>query len=157
MALPADGTSRAMCGERLYTILLNILFPNSKVLKPSWAEKAGVAENRQKISPKNQTTKTSLPRWQIKEDRRAIIRLDLGHEAKKIGSFELRQKIQQFIPDKSLIADVRTVPSGVAILAPKPVKAAPLLQYKEAIVNRFGDKNVERQEIWTNFVVGPIP
>lgn len=157
MALLADGASRAMRGERVYTNLSNMLSSNPKVSKSSWAEKAGAAVNGQNISLKKQTIRASPPRGQSKEDRRVIIRLGPDHEARKTGSFELRQKIQQLIPDKSLIADVWTVPSGVAILAATPAKAAALLQYKEAIENRFGDANVERQETWTTFVVGPIP
>ncbi|KHJ35584.1 hypothetical protein EV44_g4126 [Erysiphe necator] len=97
------------------------------------------------------------PHGQSKEDRRVIIRLSPDHETRKISSFELRQKIQLLIPNKTLIADVWTVPSGVAILAPTPAKAAALLQFKEVIENRFGDACVERQETWTTFVVGPIP
>ncbi|KHJ33276.1 putative effector protein [Erysiphe necator] len=153
MALLADGASRAMRGERVYTNLSNISSSNPKVSKPSWAEKASAAVNGQNISLKKQTIRASPPRGQSKEDRRVIIRLGPDHEARKTGSFELRQKIQQLIPDKSLIADVWTVPSGVAILAATPAKAATLLQYKEAIENRFGDAIVERQETWTTFVL----
>ncbi|POS84300.1 hypothetical protein EPUL_005308 [Erysiphe pulchra] len=156
MALLADGASRAMRGERVYTDLSNISFSNPKVSNP-WAEKVGAAENGQNVSLEKQTIRASPPRGQSKEDRRVIIRLGLDHEARKTGSFELRQKIQQLIPDKSLIADVWTVPSGVAILASTPAKAATLLQYKEKIENKFGDAKVERQETWTTFVVGLIP
>ncbi|POS83874.1 hypothetical protein EPUL_004565 [Erysiphe pulchra] len=53
--------------------------------------------------------------------------------------------------------DVWTALSGVAILALTPDKTAALLQFKEAIENRFGDACVERQETWTTFVMGPIP
>lgn len=157
LALLADGASRAMRGERVYTKLQNVSSTNSKVSKPSWAEKAGVLVNGQNISLKKQTIRSVPPSGQSKEDRRVIIRLGTDHEARKASPFELRQKIQQLIPDKTLIADVWTVPSGVAILAPSPAKAATLLQYKEAIENRFGNANVERQETWTTFVVGPIP
>ncbi|KHJ36239.1 putative effector protein [Erysiphe necator] len=143
IALLADGASRAIRGERIYTSLQKTSPIYSKVLKPTWAEKAGVLENGQKIPLKKQTIRATPPHGQSKEDRRVIIRLSPDHEARKISSFELRQKIQLLIPDKTLIADVWTVPSGVAILAPTPAKAAALLQFKEVIENRFGDACVE--------------
>ncbi|KAI0997396.1 hypothetical protein K3495_g10789 [Podosphaera aphanis] len=48
-------------------------------------------------------------------------------------------------------------PSGIAVLALTPAKAAIILRYKEAIAARFGNAKVERQEAWTTFVVGPLP
>ncbi|KHJ33325.1 hypothetical protein EV44_g3363 [Erysiphe necator] len=122
----------------------NITSSNSKVSKPSWAEMAGALENGQNFSLKKQMTRAGPPSGQSKEDRRVIIRLGPDHEARKASPFELPQKIQQLIPDRTFIADVWTVPSGAAILAPTPAKAAALLQYKGAIENRFGNKNVER-------------
>ncbi|POS84778.1 hypothetical protein EPUL_005111, partial [Erysiphe pulchra] len=56
------------------------------------------------------------------------------------------------IPDPSLVVDAIVVPSGVAILAPTPAKAATILQYKEVIAQRFGNAVVERQESWATFV-----
>ncbi|KHJ34729.1 hypothetical protein EV44_g3750 [Erysiphe necator] len=85
-----------------------------------------------------------------------MIRLDPEHEARKTGSYELRQSIQNLVSDSSLVSDVWMVPSGVAILASTPVKAAAILQSKSAIENRFGNATVERQELWTTFVIGPI-
>ncbi|KHJ31266.1 hypothetical protein EV44_g4120 [Erysiphe necator] len=118
---------------------------------------AGRPENGQNISLKKQVITAAPPSGQSKEDRRVIIRLSSDHEARKASPFQLRQKIQQLIPDKTLIADVWAVPSGVAILAPTSATAAALLQYKGAIENRFGNASVERQEAWTTIVVGPIP
>ncbi|POS84893.1 hypothetical protein EPUL_006568 [Erysiphe pulchra] len=157
LALLADGASRAMRGERIYTSLQKTTSINSKVSNPSWAEKAGELDNGQKISLKKQDTREIPPRGQSKEDRRVIIRIGPDHKARKISSFKLHQKIQLLIPDRTLIADVWTVPSGVAILAPTPAKAAALLQFKEAIENRFDDAYVESQKTWVTFVVGPIP
>ncbi|POS85863.1 hypothetical protein EPUL_004034 [Erysiphe pulchra] len=127
LALLADGASRAMRGERTYTSLQKTTPINSKVSNSSWAKNAGVLENGQTISLKKQTIRAKSPRGQSKEDGRVIIRTSPDHEAQKISSFELGQKIQLLIPDKMLIADVWTVPSGVAILAPAPAKAAALL------------------------------
>lgn len=157
LALLADGASRAMRGERVYSNLQNTSPTNSKVPKASWAEKTGALENGKVIQLKKQAIRASPPRDQSKEDRRVIIRLGPDHEARKAGSFEIRQQIQQLITDKSLVADVWTVPSGIAILAPTPAKAAALLQFKEAIEKRFGNAKVERQETWVTFIIGPIP
>ncbi|POS87839.1 hypothetical protein EPUL_000748 [Erysiphe pulchra] len=145
MALLADSASKAMRWERVYTNLSNFLSSNSKVLKPSWAEKAGVDENRQNTLLNKKTIRASQPRGQGEKDRLVIIRLGPDFEARETGSFELRQKIQQIIPD------------SVALLAPSPAKTATLLQYKEAIENRFGDANFERQETCKTFILGPNP
>ncbi|KAI0995571.1 hypothetical protein K3495_g12607 [Podosphaera aphanis] len=85
-----------------------------------------------------------------------MIRLSPDHEARKSGTFELRQTIQKLVPDSSLVSDVWSVPSGVAILAPTPAKAAAISQAKTVIEERFGNATVERQETWTKFVIGPI-
>ncbi|POS85506.1 hypothetical protein EPUL_001726 [Erysiphe pulchra] len=94
---------------------------------------------------------------QSREDRRVMIRLAPDYEARKTGAFELRQKAQQLVPDKSLVSDVWPVPSGIAILAPTPAKAAAIPQSKTVIEDRFGNATVERQERWTSFIIGPIP
>ncbi|POS81774.1 hypothetical protein EPUL_005764, partial [Erysiphe pulchra] len=78
------------------------------------------------------------PKGQSREDRRVMIRLGPEHEARKTGAFELRQKVQELVSDKLLVSDAWAVPSGVAILAPTPAKAAAILQNKTAIENRFG-------------------
>ncbi|KAI1004367.1 hypothetical protein K3495_g3845 [Podosphaera aphanis] len=49
-----------------------------------------------------------------------------------------------------------SVPSEVAILAPTPAKAAEILQAKTGIEESFGNARVERQEIWSTFVIGQI-
>ncbi|CAD6498988.1 BgTH12-04642 [Blumeria graminis f. sp. triticale] len=86
-----------------------------------------------------------------------MIRLDREHEARKADPFLLRQQVQRLIPDPSLVVYAWQVPSGVAVLAASPAKAASILQHSEAIAARFGNATVERQETWTTFVVGPIP
>ncbi|POS82212.1 hypothetical protein EPUL_004623 [Erysiphe pulchra] len=90
---------------------------------------------------KKQRLKASLPRRQSKEDRRVMIRLGSNHEARKSGSFELRQKVQSILPDKSLLSDAFFVLSG----------------YKDTTEKMFGEATVERQETWKTFVIGPIP
>ncbi|POS83692.1 hypothetical protein EPUL_005063 [Erysiphe pulchra] len=50
----------------------------------------------------------------------------------------------------------KTKPENIAILAPTPAKAAAILQNKTAIENRCGSAVFERQEKWTNFIIGPI-
>ncbi|POS81690.1 hypothetical protein EPUL_006417, partial [Erysiphe pulchra] len=86
-----------------------------------------------------------------------MIRLGKDHESRKTDPFLLRQQIQSLIPDSSLVADAWHTPSGIAILAPTPAKAAAILQFKEIIARRFGDATVERQESWATFIVGPLP
>lgn len=54
------------------------------------------------------------------------------------------------------MADAIQVPSGIAILAPTPAKAAEILQYKDVIAQRFGKAVVERQRSWTTFIIGPL-
>ncbi|KHJ33039.1 putative effector protein [Erysiphe necator] len=86
-----------------------------------------------------------------------MIRLEHDHEARKTKPFLLRQQLQSLLPNPSLVADAMQVPSGIAILAPTPAKAAEILQYKDDIERRFGKAVVERQESWTTFIVGPLP
>ncbi|KAI1003145.1 hypothetical protein K3495_g5056 [Podosphaera aphanis] len=142
LALLADGASRAMRGQGVYT-------------SPPHPQRK--SRNEQKsFSIKKQEMRAKPPQGQIKEDRRVMIRLGPENEARKAGAFELRQTIQKLIPDGNLVSDVWTVPSGVAILAPTAAKAATILQPKSAIENRFGNALVERQETWSTFVIGPI-
>ncbi|POS81761.1 hypothetical protein EPUL_005927, partial [Erysiphe pulchra] len=68
-----------------------------------------------------------------------MIRLDKDHEARKVDTFLVQQQIQKLIPDPSLVCDVWHAPSGIAILAPTPAKAAAILQFKDLIANRFGN------------------
>ncbi|KHJ33162.1 putative effector protein [Erysiphe necator] len=93
----------------------------------SWTPKAAGTAIGEPISLKKQVLKGNPPRGQNKEDRRIIIRLDLNHEARKSDPFQLRQTIQNLVPDKTLVSDVWKVPSGVAMLAPTPAKAATLM------------------------------
>ncbi|POS83824.1 hypothetical protein EPUL_004823, partial [Erysiphe pulchra] len=80
-------------------------------------------------------TKSTPPKVQSREDRRVMIRLAPDYEARKTGAFELRQKVQQLVSDKSLVSDVWPVPSGFAILAQHPLE--PLLFYKTRKVDKF--------------------
>ncbi|POS84601.1 hypothetical protein EPUL_003455 [Erysiphe pulchra] len=86
-----------------------------------------------------QIFKAPAPQGQSKEDRRVMIRLGPEHDARKVGAFELRQKIKELESDKSLVSDVWSVPSGVAILAPTPAKAASIMQSKAARKERMGN------------------
>ncbi|KHJ35177.1 hypothetical protein EV44_g4081 [Erysiphe necator] len=97
------------------------------------------------------------PQGQSHEDRRVMIRLNPEYEVRKIEPLLLRQQLQRMIPDPTLVADAILVSSGVAILAPKPAKAATILQYKEDVAQRFGNAVAERQESWTTFVIDPLP
>ncbi|KHJ30250.1 hypothetical protein EV44_g3954 [Erysiphe necator] len=157
LALLADGASRAMRGERVYSNTSKVCEGRKQGIQETWAEKAKNKNPGTKVyNLKRQVVKASAPEGQNKEDRRIMIRLDPEHEARKTGSYELRQSIQNLVSDSSLVSDVWMVPSGVAILAPTPAKAAAILQSKSAIENRFGNATVERQESWTTFVIGPI-
>ncbi|KHJ32858.1 hypothetical protein EV44_g4159 [Erysiphe necator] len=157
MALLAEGASRLMLGQRVYYKIENGPKSNSNNSMNSWASKAAGTAIGETISLKKQVLKGNPSRGQNRKDRRIIIRLDLNHEARKSNPFQLRQTIQNLVPDKNLVSDVWKVPYGVAILAPTPAKAATLMQYKKEIENRFGNSVVERQEAWTTFVVEPIP
>lgn len=157
LAMLADGASRAMRGERVYCITSDAKLTHQGS-QDTWAKKAkGNDEGVKVYNVKRQTLKATPPQGQSKEDRRIMIRLGPDHEARKAGSFELRQKIQELVTDKSLVSDVWSVPSGVAILAPTPAQAATLMQSKAAIEERLGNAKVERQEKWSTFIVGPIP
>ncbi|KHJ31550.1 hypothetical protein EV44_g3688 [Erysiphe necator] len=127
LALLADGASRAMGGERVYCSVSKSVPSFNQSSKDKWAEKANFY----------------LPsQGQSKEDRRVMIRLNPDHEARKSGSFELRQTMQKLVPDSSLVTDAWIALSGIAVLAPTPAKAAAILQAKK--------------EAWTTFVIGPI-
>ncbi|KHJ31175.1 putative effector protein [Erysiphe necator] len=146
LALLADGASRAMRGERVYAILHNTSKLNTNSPKATRAQKVASDVHEFKSLGKKQRLKASHPGGQSKEDRRVIIRLSSNHEARKTESFELWQKVQSFLYDKSLITDAIFFPSGVAILAPSPSKAATLMQFKDTIEKIFGEATVERQE-----------
>ncbi|KHJ35962.1 putative effector protein [Erysiphe necator] len=157
LALIADGASRAMRGERVYRDLSRIEPTQKHPVQETWAEKAKDQSADTKVfNLKRKTLKATPPQGQSKEDRRVMIRLKPDHEARKSGSFELRQTIQKLVPETSLVSDAWIVPSGIAVLAPTPAKAAAILQAKKAIEDRFGNALVERQEAWTTFVIGPI-
>ncbi|KHJ32299.1 hypothetical protein EV44_g4330 [Erysiphe necator] len=128
LALLADGASRAMRGERVYCNTTNVNQTHKQGELNTWAEKEKAHNLGTKVfNLKRQTVKASLPQGQSREDRRVMIRLDSGHEARKTGAYELRQSIQNLVSDKSLVSDVWMVPSGVAVLAPTPAKAAAIL------------------------------
>ncbi|POS82987.1 hypothetical protein EPUL_006029 [Erysiphe pulchra] len=93
---------------------------------------------------------------QNKEDRRVKIRLKLDHEAQENGSFELHQTIQKLVPGSLLVSDIWIDPSGIAVLAPFPAKAAAVLQEKKLIKDIFGKILVECQGARTSFVIGSI-
>ncbi|KHJ34792.1 hypothetical protein EV44_g3842 [Erysiphe necator] len=157
LALLADGASRAMRGERVYCSVSKPVPTINQSSNDTWAEKAKFQSSGTKIlNIKNQTIKASPPQGQSKEDRRVMIRLNPHHEARKSGSFELRQAIQKLVPDSPLVTDGWIVPSDIAALAPTPVEAAVILQAKKATEDRFGNAFVERQEVWTTFFISPI-
>lgn len=125
LALLADGASRAMRGQRVYTSSQAKAKDQHESRGKTWAERAACHDPEQKsFSIKKQNMKVNAPQGQSKEDRRAMIRLGPEHEARKTGAFELRQTIQKLIPDSNLVSDVWPVPSEVAILAPTAAKAA---------------------------------
>ncbi|KHJ32863.1 putative effector protein [Erysiphe necator] len=134
LGLIADGASRAMRGERVYRDLSKIE-PNLKhPVQETWAGKAKDQSADTKVfNFKRQTLKATPPQGQSKEDRRVMIRLKSDHEARKNSSFEHRQIIQKLVPETSLVSDAWIVPSGIAVLAPTPAKAAAIIQAKKAI------------------------
>ncbi|POS86679.1 hypothetical protein EPUL_002196 [Erysiphe pulchra] len=71
------------------------------------------------------------------------------------ANFFKRQKLKASAPQVQIL-DVWKVPSGFAILAQTPAKAAMILQAKTAIEEYSGNAVVERQETWTTFVIGPV-
>ncbi|KHJ32942.1 hypothetical protein EV44_g3966 [Erysiphe necator] len=161
LVLISEGVSRAIRGEEIFpkTSKCADNMPSwSKFKKSSWATTAVNGHNNAAINlTQRLPRKPSPPQGQSHEDRRVMVRLNSEHEARKTGPFLLRQQIQRMIPDPSLVADAIMVPSGVAILAPTPAKAATILQYKEIIAQRIGNSVVERQESWITSVIGPLP
>ncbi|KHJ35140.1 hypothetical protein EV44_g3862 [Erysiphe necator] len=136
LALLADGASRAMRGERVYCSVPKPVPTYNQSSKDTWAEKAKFQSSGSKIlNVQRLTINASPPQGQSKEDRCTI---------------------QKLVPDSSLVTDAWIVPSGIAVLAPTPAKAAAILQAKKAIEDRFGNAFVERQEVWITFVIGPI-
>ncbi|KHJ33478.1 hypothetical protein EV44_g4315 [Erysiphe necator] len=150
LALISEGVSCAIRGEEIFpkTSKCTDNMPSSpKFKKSSWAATAANGHNNTVINlTQRLTRRPSPPQGQSHEDRRVMVRLNSEHEARKTEPFLLRQQIQRMIPGPSLVADAIVVPSGVAILAPTPAKAATILQYKEIIAQRFGNAVVERQE-----------
>ncbi|POS83028.1 hypothetical protein EPUL_003303 [Erysiphe pulchra] len=119
LALLADGASRAMRSERIYISTENKSKSQQPLRQDTWANKAKIDTDGTKVfNVKRQITKSNPPKDQSREDRRVMIRLAPDYEARKTGAFELRQKVQQLVSDKSLVSDVWPVPSGIAILAP---------------------------------------
>ncbi|POS82522.1 hypothetical protein EPUL_005211, partial [Erysiphe pulchra] len=139
LAILAEGASSAMREQRVYMSTQNPQKNKPSSSMTNWAAKKAGVEN-----------------GQSKEDRRVIIRLGQNHEARKCNPFQLRQTIQKLVLDKGLISDVWTVPSGIAIIALTPSKAAAIMQYKKEIETRFGKATFEQQETWTKFVIRPI-
>ncbi|POS82002.1 hypothetical protein EPUL_005985, partial [Erysiphe pulchra] len=75
-----DGASGVMPEQRVYKGLQNVTSTNLKVSKPSWAEIAGVLENRQKFLLKSQIIRVATSNGQNKEYRRVIIKLTPDNE-----------------------------------------------------------------------------
>ncbi|POS82690.1 hypothetical protein EPUL_005843 [Erysiphe pulchra] len=116
-------------GQRVYVSAPDIPKSTPVPTNLTWA-KIAASQDRADISSKKRNIKSFPPQGQSKEDRRVMIRLAPDHEARKSGTFEIRQTIQILDPDSSLA--------------------------KSAIEERFGNATVERQETWTTFVIGPI-
>ncbi|POS83929.1 hypothetical protein EPUL_004258, partial [Erysiphe pulchra] len=157
LALLTDGASRAMIGQRIY-----MAQPNQEITKientASWADVTATNISNHKASFfKRQRLLALAPQGQSKEDRKIMIRIGTDHEARKTGAYELKEKIKRLVSDSSPVPDVWKVPLGFAILAPTPAKAATISQAKTAIEENFGNAVVERQKIWTTFVIGPVP
>ncbi|POS87610.1 hypothetical protein EPUL_003062 [Erysiphe pulchra] len=96
------------------------------------------------------------------DDQADMVDMDVELEELSINTINLDLFEKDFltlsgISDDNVANSTPEIPSGVAIIAPSLAKATTRLQYKEAIENRFGDANFERQETWTTVVVGPIP
>ncbi|KHJ30961.1 hypothetical protein EV44_g3608 [Erysiphe necator] len=161
LALISEGVFRAIRGETIYlkTSTNTEIMPNSSANKKnSWASRvANVQTSIVNNLTRKPRTKPTPPEGQSHEDRRVMIRLEHNHEARKTEPFLLRQQLQRILPDPSPVADTMQVPSGIAILAPTPAKAAAILQYRDVIAQRFGKAIVERQESWTTFIIGPLP
>ncbi|POS83267.1 hypothetical protein EPUL_005854 [Erysiphe pulchra] len=150
LALITDKVSCAVRGGKIYLKYGE----DSHTLKTSAANGDSKSFNNPILAP---PAKPTPPQGQSQEDRRIMIRLDKDHEARKVDMFLLRQQIRKLTPESSLVCDVWYAPSGIAILAPTPAKAAAILQIKDLIANRFGNATVERQESWTTFIVGLLP
>ncbi|KHJ32988.1 hypothetical protein EV44_g4280 [Erysiphe necator] len=134
----------AMRGERVYSNISGSTDNHHHARQDTWAKKAGSQDAGIKVfNLKRQILKSSAPQWQSKEDRWVMIRLGPENEARKAGVFELRQKIQELVSDKSLVSDVWSIPSEVAILAPTLAKAASIMQSKATIDERLGNATVE--------------
>ncbi|KHJ33435.1 hypothetical protein EV44_g4304 [Erysiphe necator] len=132
LALISDVVSRVIRGEKIYTNI-DIILRNASTTpsnnRNTWAARAARGNN---LSLNNSVwgppaKPSNPPRGQSFEDRRILIRLGHDHEARKAELFLLRQQIQSLIPDPSLVSDAWQAPSGIAILAPTPAKAATLL------------------------------
>ncbi|KHJ34664.1 hypothetical protein EV44_g3392 [Erysiphe necator] len=105
LALLSDGASRAMRGQRVYVLAPDIPRVTPVSTNLTWAKIAALQDPAY-VSFKRRNIKSSPPQGQSKEDRRIMIRLVPDHEARKSGTFELRQIFQKLVPDSSLISDV---------------------------------------------------
>lgn len=106
---------------------------------------------------KKRVLRATPPPNQGSNDRRVMIRLRVDHLARQLDDFTVREKIRSVIPDASLVQDLWKANSGFTVLAPSPAKAATLIQHSSSISTALEASNVEIQEDWTTFVVGPIP
>ncbi|POS86246.1 hypothetical protein EPUL_001155, partial [Erysiphe pulchra] len=128
----ADSASRAMRGERIYYNTSVSTDNRHQARQDTWAKKAESQDAEIKVfNLKRQILKASSPQG--------------------LKLFELRQKI------KELLSDIWSVPSGIAILALTPAKAASIMLSKAAAEGRIGNATVEQREKWTTLVIGLIP
>ncbi|KHJ34863.1 hypothetical protein EV44_g4357 [Erysiphe necator] len=136
LALISEGVSRAIRGEKIY----EKQSPNSLVQFSSqnkgstWTTRAASGNRYTPDNiPRGPPSIPSPPQGQSKEDRRIMIRLSPEHESRKTDPLILRQQLQRLIPDPSLVIDAWQVPSGIAVLAPTPAKAAEIVRHLGSI------------------------
>lgn len=105
---------------------------------------------------KKRVLRVTPPRNHGSNDRRVMIRLRIGHPARQLDDYAIREKIRSVVPDPTLVQDLWKANSGITVLAPTPAKGASLIQHSKPISVALDATRVGIQQDWTTFVVGLI-
>ena len=90
-------------------------------------------------------------------DSRVMIRLAPDHPLRYQDSLLVRTRLRSLLEKPELIKDIRSVPSGIALVAPSPDQTPELMQAAIALQAATGVVPIERQEKRENFLLSPVP
>ena len=90
-------------------------------------------------------------------DFRVLVRLAPDHPLRHQESLFVRTNLRSLLDHLELIKEIRSVPSGTALVAPSPDWASDHLQVAVALQPMTRIIPIEKQENCANLLLGPVP